>query len=176
VPEAAHPAHERVRAAAAQRGVEIEIVTFDESTHTAEEAAAAIGVELGQIVKSLVFVAPVDLAREEAGWEPIIALVRGTDRVDIGKLGVVTGKVRLRRASAREAADASGFSIGGIPPFGHRQRITVVMDPGLDSYPEVWAAAGTPTAVFAIAPATLARLADALVAPCAEDVAEPAAR
>jgi len=149
-------------------------VTFDESTHTAEEAAAAIGVELAQIVKSLVFVAPVDLARDEAGWEPIIALVRGTDRVDIGKLGLVTGKVRLRRATAREAADASGFSIGGIPPFGHRQRIIVVMDPALDSYPEVWAAAGTPSAVFAIAPATLVRLADALVAPCAEDVVEPA--
>jgi prolyl-tRNA editing enzyme YbaK/EbsC (Cys-tRNA(Pro) deacylase) len=154
--------------------VDIEIVTFDESTHTAEDAAAAIGVELAQIVKSLVFVAPVDLARDEAGWEPIIALVRGTDRVDIGKLGLVTGKVRLRRATAKEAADASGFSIGGIPPFGHRQRIIVVMDPALDSYPVVWAAAGTATAVFAIAPATLVRLADALVAPCAEDVVEPA--
>jgi prolyl-tRNA editing enzyme YbaK/EbsC (Cys-tRNA(Pro) deacylase) len=176
VPQPAHPAHERVRAAAAQRGVDIEIVTFDASTHTAEDAAAAIGVELGQIVKSLVFVAPVDLARDEAGWEPIIALVRGTDRVDIAKLGLVTAKARLRRATAREAADASGFSIGGIPPFGHRQRITVVMDPALDNYPEVWAAAGTPTAVFAITPATLARLADALVAPCAEDAVEPAAR
>ena len=68
----------------ARRGVSIEIVTFDDSTHTAQEAADAIGVELGQIVKSLVFVAPVDLARDDAGWEPIIALVRGTDRVDIG--------------------------------------------------------------------------------------------
>jgi prolyl-tRNA editing enzyme YbaK/EbsC (Cys-tRNA(Pro) deacylase) len=165
-----------VRAAAAQRGVHIDIVTFDGSTHTAAEAAAAIGVELGQIVKSLVFVAPVDLAREDAGLEPIIALVRGTDRVDIAKLGVVTGKVRMRRATAKEASDASGYSIGGIPPFGHRQRMTVVMDPALDAYPEVWAAAGTPTAVFAVAPATLAMLSDALVAPCAEDLAEPVGR
>jgi len=176
VPVPAHPAHERVREAAARRGVSIEIVTFDGSTHTAEEAAAAIGVELGQIVKSLVFVAPVDLARDDAGLEPIVALVRGTDRVDIGRLASVTGKTRVRRASAGEAARATGFSIGGIPPFGHRQRISVVMDPALDAYPEVWAAAGTANAVFAIAPATLALLADALVAPCALDLGPAAVR
>jgi prolyl-tRNA editing enzyme YbaK/EbsC (Cys-tRNA(Pro) deacylase) len=168
VPEPANPAHQRVREAAAKRGVAIEIVTFAASTHTAQEAADAIGVELGQIVKSLVFVAPLDLARDEAGLEPIIALVRGTDRVDIARLASVTGKARMRRANAREADDATGFSIGGIPPFGHRRRITVVMDPALDGYPEVWAAAGTANAVFAMAPATLARLSDALVAPCAE--------
>lgn len=149
----------------------IDIVTFDESTHTAQEAADAIGVELGQIVKSLVFVAPVDLARDDAGLEPIIALVRGTDRVDIARLASVTGKARMRRASAREASDASGYTIGGIPPFGHRQHIQVVMDPGLDGYPEVWAAAGTANAVFPIAPRTLALLSDALVAPCAEPAA-----
>jgi prolyl-tRNA editing enzyme YbaK/EbsC (Cys-tRNA(Pro) deacylase) len=120
-------------------------------------------------------VAPLDLAGDEAGTEPLIVLVRGTDRVDIGKLGSVTGKPRIRRATAREAGDATGYSIGGIPPFGHRQRISVVMDPALDAYPVVWAAAGTPSAVFAIAPATLAQLSDALVAPCAEDAGEPSA-
>jgi prolyl-tRNA editing enzyme YbaK/EbsC (Cys-tRNA(Pro) deacylase) len=156
--------------------VDIEIVVFDDSTHTAEDAAAAIGVELGQIVKSLVFVAPVDLARDDAGFEPLIALVRGSDRVDIARLASVTGKTRIRRATAREASDATGYSIGGIPPFGHRERISVVMDQALDAYPEVWAAAGTPSAVFAIAPATLAMLSDALVAPCAEDQPESAAR
>ena len=81
-----------------------------------------------------------------------------------------------RTAVAREASDATGYSIGGIPPFGHRVRIPVVMDQALDAYPEVWAAAGTPSAVFAISPATLAMLSDALVAPCAEDQPEPAAR
>lgn len=169
MPDRAHPAHERVREAAAKRGVSIDIVTFDESTHTAPEAAAAIGVELGQIVKSLVFVAPVDLARDHGGLEPIMALVRGTDRVDTARLASVTGKTRMRRASAAEASEACGFSIGGIPPFGHRQRIAVVMDPALHAYPQVWAAAGTANAVFAIAPATLALLSDALVAPCAEE-------
>lgn len=171
MPNDAHPANERVRAAAEQRGVPIEIVSFGESTHTAQEAADAIGVQLGQIVKSLVFMAPVDPARDDAGVEPLIALVRGTDRVDIGKLVSASARPRLRRASAKEAKEATGFSIGGVPPFGHQRKISVVMDPALDGYEEVWAAAGTPSTVFAIAPGTLAMLADALVAPCAEDTA-----
>jgi prolyl-tRNA editing enzyme YbaK/EbsC (Cys-tRNA(Pro) deacylase) len=160
-----------VRDAAAKRGVTIEVVTFDESTHTAQEAADAIGVELGQIVKSLVFMTPVDPTVQDGDVEPVIALVCGTDRVDIGKLATVSARPRMRRATAKEATAATGYTIGGIPPFGHLQRILVVMDPALDGYEEVWAAAGTATAVFAIAPATLAMLSDALVAPCAEDQA-----
>jgi prolyl-tRNA editing enzyme YbaK/EbsC (Cys-tRNA(Pro) deacylase) len=164
-----HPANERVRAFAEQRGVTIEIRTFDESTHTASEAAAAIGVELGQIVKSLVFMAPVDPAVADGEVEPVIALVRGSDRVDVARLATVSGRPRMRRATADEARAATGYSIGGVPPFAHEHRVTVVMDPALDGYEEVWAAAGTPTAVFPIAPATLVMLSDALVAPCAED-------
>jgi prolyl-tRNA editing enzyme YbaK/EbsC (Cys-tRNA(Pro) deacylase) len=167
----AHPASARVRAAAEQRGVTIEVVSFDASTHTAQQAADAIGVQLGQIVKSVVFMAPVDPARDEAGLEPLIALVRGTDRVDAGKLASAAARPRLRRATAREARDATGFAIGGVPPFGHEHKIAVIMDPALDGYEEVWAAAGTPSTVFAVAPGTLAMLADALVAPCAEDAA-----
>ena len=174
MPDPSHPANERVRAAAAQRGVTIEIVAFDESTHTAQEAADAIGVELGQIVKSLVFMSPVDPARPDDGDEPLVALVRGTDRVDISALASASGRTRLRRASAREAKEATGYAIGGVPPFGHQRPIRVVMDPALDGYEVVWAAAGTPTTVFAIAPASLARLADAVVAPCAEDPARVA--
>jgi prolyl-tRNA editing enzyme YbaK/EbsC (Cys-tRNA(Pro) deacylase) len=167
MPDAPHPAIERVRAAAARHGVDLEIVIFDDSTHTAQEAAAAIGTELGQIVKSLVFVAPRDPARPDDAVEPIVALVRGCDRVDVGRLATVTGRPRMRRASAREASEATGFSIGGIPPFGHQQRVAVAMDVALDGYERVWAAAGTPNAVFAIAPSTLALLSDALVAPFA---------
>jgi prolyl-tRNA editing enzyme YbaK/EbsC (Cys-tRNA(Pro) deacylase) len=177
MPTDAHPANERVRAYAQQRGVSIEIVAFDESTHTAQQAADAIGVELGQIVKSLVFMAPVDATATAAAdaddgeVEPVMALVRGTDRVDIAKLATVSGRPRLRRASAKEAKAATGYSIGGVPPFAHVGPTLVVMDPALDGYEEVWAAAGTPTTVFALTPATLAMLTDALVAPCAEDVA-----
>jgi prolyl-tRNA editing enzyme YbaK/EbsC (Cys-tRNA(Pro) deacylase) len=158
--------------AAAERGVTIEIVSFDESTHTAQEAAEAIGVELGQIVKSLVFMAPADPATD-VGLLPLIALVRGTDRVDIGKLASVTGHPRIRRATAKEATGATGYTIGGIPPFAHRERLMVIMDPALDGYEEVWAAAGTANDVFAVAPATLVMLSDALVAPCAEDTHVP---
>ncbi len=174
MPTSARPAHEHVREAARRHGVEIKVVTFDASTHTAQEAADAIGVRLGQIVKSLVFMAPVDPARDDGELEPVIALVRGTDRVDIAKLASVSGRPRLRRASAKEAGAATGFSIGGIPPFGHPRHIPVIMDPALDGYEEVWAAAGTANAVFAMAPATLAMLSDALVASCAEDL-DPAA-
>ena len=168
MPDSTHPAHQRVRDAAAKRGVSIEVVTFDDSTHTAQEAADTIGVELGQIVKSLVFMAPADPADEDGELEPVIALVRGSDRVDIARLALVSGRPRMRRATASEAGAATGFSIGGIPPFGHRRRIAVVMDPALDGYEVVWAAAGSASAVFAIAPATLAMLSHALVAPCAE--------
>jgi prolyl-tRNA editing enzyme YbaK/EbsC (Cys-tRNA(Pro) deacylase) len=166
VPDPEHAALERVRAAATERGVDIDTITFDESTHTAQEAADAIGVELGQIVKSLVFMAPADPSGDGEDV-PVIALVRGTDRVDIARLAAVTSRPRMRRADAKEASATTGYSIGGIPPFGHRMPITVVMDPALDRYEEVWAAAGTPTAVFAVAPATLAMLSDAVVAPCA---------
>lgn len=173
MPGQAHPAAERVRAAAARRGVDIDILTFDASTRTAQEAADAIGVEPGQIVKSLVFMAPLDAALPDGELEPLVALVRGCDRVDVARLSTVCGRPRMRPASAREARDATGYAVGGIPPFGHARRLAVVMDPALDGYERIWAAAGTPNAVFAIAPATLAMLSDALVAPCAE-AADPA--
>jgi prolyl-tRNA editing enzyme YbaK/EbsC (Cys-tRNA(Pro) deacylase) len=170
MPSDVHPANERVRAYAEQRGVIIEIVAFDDSTHTAQEAADAIGVALGQIVKSLVFMAPLDPAEVDGELLPVVALVRGTDRVDIGRLASVSGRPRLRRASAKEVRTATGYSIGGVPPFAHDQKAVVVMDPALDGYEVVWAAAGTPTTVFPVAPATLAMLSDAHVAPCAEDI------
>ena len=171
-----HPANERVRAYAQQRGVNIEITIFDESTHTAQEAAEAIGVAIGQIVKSLVFMAPLDPAQADGELVPVVALVRGSDRVDVGALATVCGRPRLRRASAQEAKRVTGYSIGGVPPFAHDQPAQVVMDPALDAYEEIWAAAGTPTTVFPIPPATLALLADALVAPCAGDVPGEAPR
>jgi prolyl-tRNA editing enzyme YbaK/EbsC (Cys-tRNA(Pro) deacylase) len=165
VPRIDHPAHRRVRDAAHRNGVEIEIVTFPESTHTASDAARAVGAELGQIVKSLVFAAP----HEDGALAPVIALIGGADRVDVARLGACVGEPQLRRASAREADELTGFTIGGIPPFGYDRPVRVVMDPALDAYPVVWAAAGTPTAVFAIAPETLRTLADAAVAPIAEE-------
>jgi prolyl-tRNA editing enzyme YbaK/EbsC (Cys-tRNA(Pro) deacylase) len=164
---------QRVLDAAARKGVTLDISVFDESTHTAEEAARAIGAELGQVVKSLVFVAPEPAAEGSPdGLVAVIALVSGTDRVDIRRLADLSARPGLRRANADEAQRTTGYVIGGIPPFGHREPLTVVMDPGLFRFTEVWAAAGIPTAVFAISPDDLRLASDAIVAACA---AEPTA-
>jgi prolyl-tRNA editing enzyme YbaK/EbsC (Cys-tRNA(Pro) deacylase) len=160
-----HVGIQRVRDAAARKGVSLEIRVFDESTHTAAEAAATVDAELGQIVKSLVFVAP----GNDGSLEPLICLVSGPNRVDLARLAAVTGERDIRRATAREAQELTGFSIGGIPPIGHIQTIRTVMDPDLGRFEVVWAAAGTPTAVFAVPPATLRTLANATVAPIAEE-------
>lgn len=170
-----HPAVRRVLDAAARKGVTLDVVAFDESTHTAEQAATAVGAEIGQIVKSLVFVA----GDTESGLEPVICLVSGVNRVDLARLAAVSGDADIRRATAREANDLTGFVIGGIPPIGHIRPVRVIMDPDLGRYPTVWAAAGLSTAVFEVPPNTLRVLANATVAPIAEErrqadrIAEP---
>ena len=160
-----HPSVARVVDAAARKGVTLSVVAFDESTHTAAEAAAAVGAELGQIVKSLVFVAP----HEEGELEPVVCLVAGHNRVDVARLAAVVAEPDIRRATAREANDLTGFVIGGIPPIGFARAVRVVMDPDLGRYPTVWAAAGLPTVVFEVPPATLRTLANATVAPITEE-------
>jgi prolyl-tRNA editing enzyme YbaK/EbsC (Cys-tRNA(Pro) deacylase) len=160
-----HPGIQRVLDAAARKGVSLDVTIFDQSTHTAAEAAAAVGAELGQIVKSLVFVAPGD----DGSLELIVCLVSGPNRVDLARLAAVTGERDIRRATAREANELTGFVIGGIPPFGHAEPARVIMDPDLGRFPTVWAAAGVPTAVFPVPPATLRTLANATVAPITEE-------
>jgi prolyl-tRNA editing enzyme YbaK/EbsC (Cys-tRNA(Pro) deacylase) len=160
-----HPAVRRVLDAADRKGVQLEVVAFDESTHTAQEAAAAVDAELGQIVKSLVFVAPL----EDGTLEAIICLVSGPDRVDVARLAAVAAEPEIRRATAKEANELTGFTIGGIPPVGYLRPLRVFMDPGLGRFPVVWAAAGLPTAVFAVPPATLRILSNATVAPITEE-------
>ena len=160
-----HVGIQRVRDAAARKGVSLEIRVFDESTHTAAEAAQTVDAELGQIVKSLVFVAP----GADGSLEPIICLVSGPNRVDLARLAAVTGDQDIRRATAREAQELTGFVIGGIPPFGHTRPVRTIMDPDLGRFQVVWAAAGTPTAVFPVPPATLRMIANATVAPITEE-------
>ena len=160
-----HAGIQRVRDAAARKGVDLDIRVFDASTHTAADAAATVDAELGQIVKSLVFVAPAD----DGSLEPIICLVSGPNRVDLARLAAVTGERDIRRATAREAQELTGFVIGGIPPFGHVRAVRTVMDPDLGRFQVVWAAAGTPTAVFPVPPGTLRILANAMVAPFTEE-------
>lgn len=160
-----HAAIRLVVDAAAKKGVTLDVTAFGESTHTAAQAARAVNADLGQIVKSLVFVLP----KDGAELEPVVVLVSGTNRVDVPRLGAVLGRLDVRRATAREANDLTGFVIGGIPPFGHERPVRVVMDPDLGRFETVWAAAGLPNAVFPISPSALRMLADAHVAPIAEE-------
>jgi prolyl-tRNA editing enzyme YbaK/EbsC (Cys-tRNA(Pro) deacylase) len=128
-------------------GLSLEVREFPQGTRTAEDAARAIGCRVGQIVKSLVFV---------AGSDPIIALTSGPNRADTDRLGVLAGGM-VRRAGAEEARAATGFAIGGTPPFGHLRPLRTFCDRDLLGFDVVWAAAGTPHSVFPIGPGDLLR-------------------
>ncbi|GAA2084433.1 YbaK/EbsC family protein [Pseudolysinimonas kribbensis] len=146
---------DRFRAAVAPLGLHPEIREFDESTHTAAEAAAAIGCPVAAIVKSLVF---------EAGGAPLLVLVSGPNRVDTAALGARLG-VDIGKADAALVKSATGYSIGGVPPLGLSSPLRTVMDADLLELDVVWAAAGSATSVFPIGPADLARLTRAEVVP-----------
>jgi prolyl-tRNA editing enzyme YbaK/EbsC (Cys-tRNA(Pro) deacylase) len=145
---------DRVRAVLAAEGLgSAAIRTFPEGTATAADAAAALGVPVGRIVKSLVFM---------AGDKPVLVLTSGPNRVDTRKLAEVTGQT-ITRANADQVRQATGFAIGGVPPLGHAERLLTYCDPDLLQYEEVWAAAGTPNSVFATDPKDLVRITEAEV-------------
>ena len=150
-----HPNVARVTDAARAAGVDISVERFPEGTRTAADAARAVGCEVGQIVKSLVFMADA---------RPVVALVSGANRVDLGRLATATGATEARRADGDEARSATGFAIGGVPPFGHGSQVAVVIDRDLLAFDRVWAAAGLPDAVFAIAPDDLLRASGGTIA------------
>lgn len=142
-------------AQAAAHGVEIAVTRFTGKTATAADAAREIGCTVAEIVKSLVFV---------ADGAPVVVLCSGADRVDESKLKAVLGARVVRRATADEAKSATGYAIGGVPPFGHVSDLRVIVDDGLTGFDTVWAAAGLPDAVFPIAPVDLLRLSQGTVA------------
>ena len=144
----------RVEAALRDAGIESEVVHTPESARTAEEAAATVGTSVSQIVKSLIFLCE---------GTPVIALVSGSNRLDTKALGALAGG-RIERADAERVREATGYAIGGVPPIGHPAPIPTWVDRDLLAYDVVWAAAGTPNAVFPIAPAELARASNGVVA------------
>lgn len=152
-PVASDPKVAPIAAAARAAGLEIEPVRFDRPTRIADEAADAVGCDVGQIVKSLVF---------KAGGGFVLLLVSGANRVDTSESSKV-GVGPLERADADAVKTATGYSIGSTPPFGHAHPIDVFMDEDLLDYDVVWAAAGRPDAVFPIAPRLLAEIAGATV-------------
>jgi prolyl-tRNA editing enzyme YbaK/EbsC (Cys-tRNA(Pro) deacylase) len=143
-----HPTVARVADAAAALGLTVEMIAFPEGTRTADDAARAVGCDVAQIVKSLVFV---------AGDEPVLALVSGANRLDEAKLAATlgVGPADVRRATADEVRTATGFAVGGVPPFGHATALRSVIDAELVEHDVVWAAGGTPTHVFAVDPEAL---------------------
>jgi prolyl-tRNA editing enzyme YbaK/EbsC (Cys-tRNA(Pro) deacylase) len=149
-----HPNVARVVAAGADRGLSVEPFHFPDGTKTAADAAAAIGVDVGQIVKSLIFA---------VDGEIVLAYVSGRNQLDEAKLATAAGGEACSRVDADAVRAATGFPIGGVPPFGHATALRVFIDPDLLQYDVVWAAAGTWTDVFAIAPDDLLRASGATV-------------
>lgn len=143
------PAVNRFLAAASALGLEPDVQTFPKDTRTAQQAADALGCELGQIVKSLIF---------KAGDELVLVLTSGVNRVDEAKAAPLFGVDRLGKANADDARAATGFAIGGIPPCGHPSPLRSVIDTDLLAWPTVWAAAGAPDAVFEIVPHRLVEI------------------
>ncbi|MFM9085203.1 MAG: YbaK/EbsC family protein [Acidimicrobiia bacterium] len=140
--------------AGAALGLRIEPRRFPDGTKTAADAAAAIGVAVGQIVKSLVFA---------VDGEIVMAYVSGANQLDEKKLAGAAGGAKCARVDADAVREATGFPIGGVPPFGHKSHLRIFIDPDLLQWPEVWAAAGTWNDVFPIAPDDLVRASGAVV-------------
>ncbi len=155
-----HPSAQRVQAALEAAGLEARVVETAATARTAEDAAAAIGTQVAQIVKSLVFV---------AGAEPVLVLTSGTNRVDPAKVAaLVEGEPEVRRATATEVREATGYPVGGVAPLAHAGPLRILCDRDLLGYEEVWAAAGTPHAVFPVRPDDLVRVTGARVGDVAE--------
>ncbi|MFI0539062.1 YbaK/EbsC family protein [Streptomyces sp. WSLK1-3] len=158
--EAAHP---RFAAALRELGLDelrTKVRRFPDATRTAAEAAAAVGCELSQICKSLIFA---------ADGVPVLVLMDGASRVDLERVRRELGAGKVTRAGADLVRETTGYAIGGVPPFGHRTRTRVLADRSLLGHDLVWAAAGNPHAVFPIPPGDLIAHAGATVV----DVREP---
>lgn len=140
----------RVRDALTRFGLAAEIKEFDASTRTSADAAAAIGCQVAQIAKSLVF-------RAKSGNRPVLVIASGSNRVDEKKLAAALND-GIGRADADFVRAATGFAIGGVAPVGHTGPVTVFIDEDLRQYGEIWAAAGSPNAVFRLTPAELERI------------------
>jgi prolyl-tRNA editing enzyme YbaK/EbsC (Cys-tRNA(Pro) deacylase) len=144
----------RVVEAAAELGLTISPRQFPDGTKTAADAAAAIGVEVGQIVKSLIFA---------VDGEVVLAYVSGANQLDEDRLAAAAGGAKCSRVDADTVRQVTGFPIGGVPPFGHDTALRAFVDPDLLTYDEVWAAAGTWHDVFPIAPPDLVRASGGVV-------------
>ncbi|GAA2221172.1 YbaK/EbsC family protein [Streptomyces amakusaensis] len=139
-------AHPRFAEALRELGLDVPVRRFPDATRTAAEAAAAIGCDVSEIVKSLIFAVDGD---------PVLVLLDGSSRVDLERVREELGADAVKRANADLVRKTTGYAIGGVPPFGHLTRTRVLADRALLDHPVVWAAAGTPHTVFPLDPKTL---------------------
>jgi Cys-tRNA(Pro) deacylase len=137
-------------------GYDYTVIEHAESTRTAQEAADRAGCELGQIVKSLIF-------RGKTSGKPILVLTSGANRVDEKRISGYAGE-SISRADADFVRTVTGFAIGGVPPIGHNEKMETYLDEDFQSYPTIWAAAGTPNAIFELKTEDLQRMTDGKIA------------
>jgi prolyl-tRNA editing enzyme YbaK/EbsC (Cys-tRNA(Pro) deacylase) len=141
------PSAQKVQDILTSLGFDCKVIEFAESTRTAQEAADRVGVTLGQIVKSLIF-------KGRITGKPILVLTSGANRVDEGRISEYA-RESIGRADADFVRTVTGFAIGGVPPLGHAQGMETYLDEDLLQYQGIWAAAGTPNAVFELTPDAL---------------------
>jgi prolyl-tRNA editing enzyme YbaK/EbsC (Cys-tRNA(Pro) deacylase) len=144
------PSAQKVQEALAKMGLSLQVVELPGSTRTAVEAAQAIGCQVGQIVKSLVF-------KAKRSGRPLLVAASGPNRVDERKIEALIAEP-LGKADAEFVRQRTGFVIGGVPPVGHSEQLETFIDQDLMQYDEIWAAAGTPHAVFRLSPADLVKI------------------
>lgn len=144
------PSAARVQEFLRDNGFQYEVLELRESTRTAQEAANSVGCTVSQIAKSLVF-------KEKTTNTPILIIAAGSNRVNTKKVERATG-MKLGRADGNYVKDAVGFAIGGVPPAGHLRPLTTILDPDLKKHETIWAAAGSPQALFEMPSADLERL------------------
>jgi len=142
----------RVQEFLSAKGFSFDVKELPGSTRSAQEAATSIGCSVSQIAKSLIF-------REVKTDAPILVIASGSNRVDVGKIEKSTGLI-LGKADAKFVKEHVGYAIGGVPPVAHNEPLKTILDPDLWKYDEVWAAAGTPFAVFQLKPNDLEALAN----------------
>ena len=148
---------EKVNAKARELGLDVEVTTLDRPTRTVQEAATAVGCDAGEIAKSIVFV---------CDGEPVLVIASGAHRVDTDKVAEVLDCAEIRQASSDEVRSSTGFSVGGVAPFGHD--LPVVLDESLLKYDHVWAAGGDGNTLFCVEPNKLVACIHARVADVAE--------
>jgi prolyl-tRNA editing enzyme YbaK/EbsC (Cys-tRNA(Pro) deacylase) len=149
------PSAQRVQEALHGRGVQLKVVELPESTRTAKEAAQAVGCEVGQIAKSLIF-------RSEPSGDPVLVIASGVNRVDEHLVGDYVGE-EVVIANADYVHEVTGFAIGGVPPVGHSSNMKTIVDEDLMRFEEIWAAAGTPNAVFKLTSEMLTEITGGIV-------------